>query len=339
MSGPTPVLVQAAFAGRCDTGNETSVTWKFADGTCNDTASNATNRDWTQAVDENFRVRFVVQETAGGAEANFKERLEYNLKSAGWIIVTETSSVVRMFLSTQFAHSDDTTQQIGSGSFITDNDGMNETNPPGSSMVPDFAGSDEVEFEFCVQIRSGDVVDTDTIELRVTNSGTEFDTYSQTPTITVSEASAAVAPVIPIRKGADGAYVPHKEEFSKPSFYPLIRFPFPTSPVIPYRMGQDIEREPLLDGVDPAYYPTVTFPVVAAAASPVIQYRIGQNIERELQLNEATPSFYPTITFPVVAATANPVILYRIGQRIEREALLNGANPSFYPRNHCYWAS
>lgn len=175
---------QDAFAGRCDNGSETGATWKQADGTC---GTIIINGDWTQLVDENFRVRFVVQETAGNSQTNFKENLEYNLASAGWNTVTETSAVVRMFTSGNFAHGDDTTQQVGSGTFLTDNDGMNETNPPASTMVPDYAGNDETEFEFCVQIRSGDVTDAQTLELRVTFDGTVFDTYTNIPIITVDE--------------------------------------------------------------------------------------------------------------------------------------------------------
>lgn len=171
---------QDAFRGRNDDGSETTATWKAA-----------ANTNWTQNVDENFRVRFVIQETGGVSESNFSEDLQYNLNGAGWNDVDDSASlVVRMSLSANFAHGDDTTQQIGAGTFLSNNDGMNETNPPGSGMVPDYAGNDETEFEFCVQIRSADVVDADTIQLRVTNNGTALNTYTNTPTITVSEAAA-----------------------------------------------------------------------------------------------------------------------------------------------------
>jgi len=182
----TPTFDQDAFAGRCDNGSQSAATWKQSDGTC---GSIQTNGDWTQLIDENFRIRFVVQETAGVALTNFKEDLQYNRNSLGWNDVDDSASlVVRMATSSNFAHGDDTTQQVGSGTFLTANGGMNETNPPGSAMVPDFAGNDETEFEFCVQIRGADVNNNDTIELRVTNDGdvTAF-TYTNTPTATVSK--------------------------------------------------------------------------------------------------------------------------------------------------------
>lgn len=189
----TATFDQDSFAGRCDNGSESAATWKQSDGTC---GSIQTNVDWTQTVDENFRVRFVVQETGGVALVNFIENLQYNRNSLGWNDVDDSASlVVRMSLSGNFAHGDDTTQQVGAGTFLTANDGMNETNPPGSTMLPDFAGNDETEFEFCCQIRGVDVNDTDTIELRVTRNGTLLDTYTNTPTLTVDKPAPVANPL------------------------------------------------------------------------------------------------------------------------------------------------
>ena len=65
------------------------------------------------------------------------------------------------------------------------------------SAATDVAASGHVEPEFCVQILSGDVVDTDLIELRITRGGTAFAAYDATPSVTVSE-SAPPALAIPI---------------------------------------------------------------------------------------------------------------------------------------------
>ena len=128
MGKTTPVFVVPEFAGRCDNGSESSATWKYADGTCGDTAANATNRDWTQLVDENFRVRFTVQETAGGAENNKPFKFQARLNGGSWQDITTSSTIVRAFASGDagFNDSDNTTQQIGDGTFITDNDGCCE---------------------------------------------------------------------------------------------------------------------------------------------------------------------------------------------------------------------
>lgn len=177
----TAAFDQDSFRGRNDDGSETTATWKAA-----------ANANWTQGVDANFRVRFVIQETAGFSLNNFAENLEYNRNAAGWVDVTAASSVVVGALSANYADGDDTTQQIGAGTFIANNNGMVEGDGgPASSKVPDYAGNDETEFEFCVQIVGADVADADTIELRVTRGGTVLDSYTNTPSITVSKPAAA----------------------------------------------------------------------------------------------------------------------------------------------------
>lgn len=184
-----PSLDQAAFRARNDDGSESAATWKAA-----------ANTDWTQAVDENFRIRFLVQETAGGGENNVGLQLQYNLKGAGWNPVNGTSSVVQSAASTQFADDDNTTQQLGAGTFITPNSGMDEDNGlAGENNDIDFAGSDEVEVEYCCQILSGDVADSDTIQLRLVRGDlTVLEGYTNTPSITVSEVAPDVNIAVPL---------------------------------------------------------------------------------------------------------------------------------------------
>jgi len=77
----------------------------------------------------------------------------------------------------------DTTQQIGSGTPVgANNDAFDEVDGLAGSTNLDFSGSDEVELEYCVQIRSVDVANDDTIQLRVKG----LDAYTSTPTATVS---------------------------------------------------------------------------------------------------------------------------------------------------------
>jgi len=164
-------FTQAAFRGRNDDGNETAATWKAVADT-----------NWTQKVDENFRVRFVVQETAGISSADRTFQLEYNRNGGGWNDVNAASSVVRVTASPNVADGTDTTQQVGSGSFVTPNAGFDEVNGQAGGTSLDFSGSDEVELEYCVQIRSVDVANDDTIQLRVKG----LDAYTSTPTATVN---------------------------------------------------------------------------------------------------------------------------------------------------------
>ena len=169
---PPPAFDQDSFRARYDDGSEAAATWQAA-----------ANTNWTQAVDYNFRVRFVVQETAGSAAADKTFQLEYKLNTGSWTDVTGASSAVRAKASPNVADGADTTQQVGSGSFVTPNAGFDEANGQAGGASLDFSGSDEVEVAYCVQIRSADVTHNDTIQLRVKG----LNTYTNTPTITVKE--------------------------------------------------------------------------------------------------------------------------------------------------------
>jgi hypothetical protein len=162
---------QDSFRARTDNGSETTSTW---------TAAADTN--WTQMVDKNFRLRLLVQETAGVADTGKTFQLEYNRNGGGWNDVTDSSSVIKAAATANVADGADTTQQLGSGTYVSTNAGFDEANGQVGSM--DFAGSDEVELEFSLQIVGADVANGDTIELRIKG----LDTYTNTPTITVTGA-------------------------------------------------------------------------------------------------------------------------------------------------------
>ena len=81
MTHVTANVVQQSFRGRNDDGSETAATWIAA-----------TNTNWTQAADETFRVRFVVQETAGGA-ASGSYVVQRNINGGGWVTVTTAGAV------------------------------------------------------------------------------------------------------------------------------------------------------------------------------------------------------------------------------------------------------
>ena len=185
-------FTQATFRGRNDDGNETTATWKDIAGA-----------DWTQAVDANFRIRFEIQEGANCAGNNKVWRMQYNLASAGWVDCSATSNVVRASASANLADGAATTNQLtlGTGTFqggtaTTGGFDEGDCNAGGASM--DLAALGHCEPEFCVQIRSGDVTNGQTLTLRVTDAGTAIAAYTDTPTITVSD------PVLPMAKMAGG---------------------------------------------------------------------------------------------------------------------------------------
>lgn len=179
-------FTQVTFRGRNDDGNETTATWKAAQ-----------NANWTQAVDTNFRIRFEIQEGANCAGSNKVWRLQYNLASAGWVSVSSSSIVVRASASPNLADAADLTDQLtgGTGTFQGAT-GFDEAAGAAGGTLMDVAASGHAEAEFCVQIRSADVTHGQTLQLRMTDNGTALAAYSQMPTITVSEVSAAITGTI-----------------------------------------------------------------------------------------------------------------------------------------------
>ena len=85
--------------------------------------------------------------------------------------------------SLNLADGTDTTQQIGSGTFISNNDGMDESNGQAGGTVLDFAGSDEVELEYSLKLVGTDVAHNDTLQLRIKG----LDTYTNTQSLTVQD--------------------------------------------------------------------------------------------------------------------------------------------------------
>lgn len=174
-------FTQHTFRARNDNGNETTATWKDVQGA-----------DWTQAVDTNFRIRFLIQEGANCGGNNKVWRLQYNLAGAGDVDCSATSLVVRASASPNLADGAATTTQLtgGTGTFqggsgTTGGFDEGDCNAGGSTM--DLAALGYCEPEFCVQIRSADVTDGQTLTLRVTDAGTGIAAYTDTPTITVSD--------------------------------------------------------------------------------------------------------------------------------------------------------
>jgi hypothetical protein len=144
------------------------------------------NLDWTQKVDENFRIRYAVEEVNGKAVSNVRPEFEYNLNSEGWNNITTTSSVVKVVLSSYYADDDaDNVQRVSSGGTFTGGN-LDEDGVCGEANQIDFAGSDIWEIESCFQIVGADVSHGNTVEIRSTRSNTtEWETYSNSASLTV----------------------------------------------------------------------------------------------------------------------------------------------------------
>ena len=207
---PAPVggnFNQASFRGRNDDGSETAATWKAA-----------VNTNWNQRQDQNFRVRFLVQEDDDVEDLDVQFQLQYNLNSGGWNDVNGSSNVVRSFASANFADGDTTTQLLGVGTFIGTNGGMDEVNGLAGGATMDFTTTinQETEVEYCCQIRSADTVRGDTIQLRlVKEADVLFGTYTSTPTLTVPEGAGMMMASAYKKITTAGAENPATFNFSK----------------------------------------------------------------------------------------------------------------------------
>ena len=180
MTHVNPILRQDAFRGRVDSGNEATPTWIVAADT-----------NWTQAVDADFRVRFVIQETAGASNPSTVTPLVfYSLNGGGYAAVT-ASTPIQFGTFTGATDDDATTAQLGAGTFVT-----GRLDDSGAVTTADIQGS-ETEYEYCLSIDSAQVANSDTITLQVYDSATPLDQYGSVPSITVLEADPPIEADIP----------------------------------------------------------------------------------------------------------------------------------------------
>jgi hypothetical protein len=156
---------QVSGAGRCDNGSESAATWKYASGACGDTAANAKNRTWIQYEDEPFRLRIQIINDAGG-DSNARMALRFSKNVGAWTRAT-TGSTVRVISTTHYTDEDDTTQQLGSGSFDTDNNGCDDDDGYANEALKTQTAGYENEYEFCLKLMSAAFVTGDTVDFRL----------------------------------------------------------------------------------------------------------------------------------------------------------------------------
>lgn len=168
-----PAFTQVTFRGRNDDGSESAASWKATQGS-----------DWTQDTAANFRVRFRIDETNSRAWTNKVWNLYYQLNAGGYNAVT-ASTPVKFSLSDNFTDGDDCTTQLtgGTGTFVTNNNGMKETT--GGATNSGTAGY-LFEVEFCLQLDGAQLLDNDTVNLRIYDGSSAIAVYTDTPVITVN---------------------------------------------------------------------------------------------------------------------------------------------------------
>ena len=187
MDAITPVMVQAAFRGRDDfdgTPTLNSTSWALGAGT------STANVSWTQDTDSPFRVRLLVQETAGGDWGPGTFTWQFRVNTGSWTTVGATTAC-KLSYTTSYTHGADTEQLLGSGTFVT-GDGMTSSATTGNISN---LNNEETEFEICLEIDSTLVSQDDTVEIRLNDdfNTAELDTYTNTPSLTVNIPAVATA--------------------------------------------------------------------------------------------------------------------------------------------------
>ena len=144
-----------------------------------------------------LRLRILYQETSGTAGVDQDAQLQYRVGAGGWNDVNAASSVARSIASQLVDAADTTTtRRLGSGTFVTPNDGQDEGNGLAGGTDLDPGANEEWELEFSFQIIGADVSDAESITFRVLHDGAAPDTTTQTPTITIDK--VVTGPAIPV---------------------------------------------------------------------------------------------------------------------------------------------
>lgn len=198
---------QTSFQGYDDDAGEGSATAKAS-----------VDTDWNQRQDENFRIRFLVQEDDDVEDLNVQFQLQYNLNAAGWNDVNASSNVVRSSASSNFAEGDSCTQQIGAGTFIGSQNGMDEADglAGGANLDWTTTVNQETEVEFCCQIRGVDTARGDTIQLRVIKEpDLTFTTYTSVPEMTIPVGAGMVLASAELLQGSAALENPGTFDFQR----------------------------------------------------------------------------------------------------------------------------
>ena len=173
--GGSTTYTQHCFRLRNDNGSETGATW----------VQNL-NTNGTFLVDTNYRIRFTLYNDVLYSFTGITFNL-YVSKNGGAYTAIGTGQAAKYSASSYFTQGDDTTKQLYdfdiSKTYITDNNGMCES--AGATLS---GGTNNYwELEYCIQVDSSYVDDADTLTFRVYSGTTALATYTQTPSITVSE--------------------------------------------------------------------------------------------------------------------------------------------------------
>ncbi len=171
---------QTGFRIREDDGNETTATWKAV-----------LNVNEAPALGVNFRLRFLVERAALGSNDSSSWQVYESYNGGTYTQIDDAGTTkAAPFVSANYTHEDESTQQIGSGTYngSASNDAMcNRADFVVCGMTWSANGGSvtEIEIEMSVLIPPGVVSNGDTLEYRTRRSDDALNDYTKSPILTI----------------------------------------------------------------------------------------------------------------------------------------------------------
>lgn len=173
-------LHQATFRFGIDEGTESTHGWHQVQ-----------NTDMSFGVNATFLMRFGVQAAGGVAHSNIDFQFQYDKNFTAFNNITTTSSVVKAVTTVAYVHAANCTNRLVglTGTFETSAAGCSETGVSGGTAC-DIVSNGCTETVCALQIVGADVVNGDTIKIRLLQETLVMTSYDQQPTITVIKSTA-----------------------------------------------------------------------------------------------------------------------------------------------------
>lgn len=175
----SPVYVQSSFRGINDDGSLTTATFR-----------EALNTNFNEPLDQVFRLRFVIQNTANNADTgNQTFELWCSRNGGTYFQVTSASTLVQLANdANSIADNSATVQRIGTGTYTgIASDGYNDgttDNPTGIVSIP---RATEAEVECSLKLLTTGNANGDTFDFRLRRTtATVLNTYTTTPRVTAA---------------------------------------------------------------------------------------------------------------------------------------------------------
>jgi len=148
------------------------------------------NSTWEQNVDENFRVRWAIEESNNRLGFNKAYGFECDKNGGGYSPVGAATTNVIFVLSGEYADEDaDNVERVYQGGMGFVGGVLCESSSVGDNAQIDFAGNDVWEIEACFQIVGADVADGDIIKIRPTG---DIDAWSNTAAMDANKGAPPV---------------------------------------------------------------------------------------------------------------------------------------------------